>query len=153
MAAQLKEEHGAGVNLPIGRYVEESDACQRRRNVRRQRRTGEPNNIRSRITRWFTSAGRLLQRLPTLRRHIDEPSVVLVRSVSLVWSGRASNPQLVAHTLPSRVSPVKMLSPRDLRRTHSCSGPARGDDPPSSSSKGHLIFFYFYHTSSLNPIE
>ncbi|KAL5104389.1 putative phospholipid-transporting ATPase VA [Taenia crassiceps] len=123
LAARLQKKYGVGVTLPIGRYVEEHDACQRRRCVRRHHglRMGEPNNIRSRVARWFTSAGRLIQRMPTLRRHIDEPSVVLVRNVSLVWPRRSSNPELVAHTLP-RVDSTTFTSPRDLRRSNTYNG-------------------------------
>ena len=144
LAALLKKEYGEGESLPIGRYVEEHDAGQRRRHVRRQRRTGEPNNFRSHISRWFSAAGRLLQQLPTLRRHIDEPSVVMVRNVSLVWPGGASNPRLVTHTLPSRVAPVRVPTPRDLRRAHSYAGSTRSGDPVSTSSKQHTLLFFFF---------
>lgn len=123
LAARLQKKYGVGVTLPINHYIEEHDAYQRRRGVHRHRglRMGEPNNIRSRVARWFTSAGRLIQRMPTLRRHIDEPSVVLVRNVSLVWPRRSSNPELVAHTLP-RVGAATFVSPRDLRRSNTYNG-------------------------------
>ncbi|VDK46433.1 unnamed protein product [Taenia asiatica] len=123
LAARLQRKYGVGVTLPIGRYVEEHDACQRRRGVHRHHglRMGEPNNIRSRVARWFTSAGRLIQRMPTLRQHIGESSVVLVRNVSFVWPRRSSNPELVAHTLP-RVGPATFTSRCDLRRSNTYNG-------------------------------
>ncbi|CDS41466.1 phospholipid transporting ATPase VA [Echinococcus multilocularis] len=142
LAARLQVKHGVGVALPISRYVEEHDTCQRRHGVRRHHglRVGEPNNIRSRITQWFTSAGRLIQRMPTLRRHIDQPPVVLVRNVSLVWPRRSSNPELVAHTLP-RVGSSTFFSPRDLRRVSTYDGGR------VSSDRGEWVRPYMTRTS------
>ncbi|VDD79951.1 unnamed protein product [Mesocestoides corti] len=118
LAARLQRKYGVGTSLPIGRYVEEHDACQEKRNLRGRVRVGEAN-IRSRIVSWFTSAGRLLQRMPALRRNIDEPSVVLVRNVSLVWTKQ--DPELIAHTLP-RFRPVAGNPQRNLRRANTFGG-------------------------------
>lgn len=134
LAARLRREYGAGQKLPIGRFVEEHDATQRRlQNAHRRWRGGvsaggvlEPENIRSHIASWFNSAGRFLQRMPALRRHIDEPSAVLIQNVSLVWRRSSSNPELIAHTLP-RSGPIMSTQPRDLRRANTHGGRVRID--------------------------
>ncbi|VDL64785.1 unnamed protein product [Hymenolepis diminuta] len=148
LAARLRRKYGAGQKLPIGRYVEEHDVGQRlHRNAHKSWRGDvsgggggifEPRNIRSHIASWFASAGRLLQRMPTLRRHIDEPSVVLVRNVSFVWPRSSSNPELVAHTLP-RSGPVISAQPRDLRRANTYAGRGRGDENNDHTSEGNEI--------------
>ncbi|KAM3183797.1 hypothetical protein ACTXT7_009683 [Hymenolepis weldensis] len=149
LAARLRRKYGAGQKLPIGRYVEEHDVGQRLHRNAHKPWLGdvsgsgggmfEPRNIRSHIASWFTSAGRLLQRMPTLRRHIDEPSVVLVRNVSFVWPRSSSNPELVAHTLP-RSGPVISAQPCDLRRANTYAGRGRGDENNDHTSVWEDVF-------------
>ncbi|VDO16591.1 unnamed protein product, partial [Rodentolepis nana] len=123
LAARLRLKYGAGEKLPIGRYVEEHDMWQRRRrNTNKLWLTDvsgsgggilEPQNIRSHIASWFTSAGRFLQHMPSLRRHIEDSSIVRLRS--------SSNPELATHTTPTS-DPVIYAQHRDMYRANSYSG-------------------------------
>nr|CUU98664.1 hypothetical transcript [Hymenolepis microstoma] len=138
LAARLRRKYGAGQKLPIGRYVEEHDMWQFRRRNANKLWLGdvsgsgggilEPQNIRSHIASWFTSAGRFLQHMPALHRHIDEPSIVGLRS--------SSNPELVTHT-PPIPDPVIYTQSRDMYRANSYAGNNKSYENSDCTSKGN----------------
>ncbi len=148
LAGVLQRKYGVGARLPIDRYVEEYDSRQRSANqfLTKFGLFGQPN-IRSQITNWFTSAGRLLQRMPALRRNIDKPSVVVLRNVSLVGTRPASCPgersaHLVAHTLPRQASATPN-HPRGHRRAHTYGGNGAYFNNYAQQTSKELYFFLY----------